>query len=66
MATLSDAVAAMVIVPETVAPEDGEVIETVSGVVFDGWLLEELTNPLHPELMTAKTTSRNHPARLIT
>jgi hypothetical protein len=56
----------MVIVPETVAPEDGEVIETVGGVVFDGWLLEELTNPLHPELMTAKTTSRNHPARLIT
>jgi len=30
---LSDAAAAMLIVPETVAPETGEVIETVGGVV---------------------------------
>jgi hypothetical protein len=34
-ATLSDAVAESVIVPETVAPETGEVIETVGGVVSD-------------------------------
>ena len=65
--TLSDAVAVTVIVPETVAPETGELIATVGGAVADGWLLElELITPLHPELIRAKTTTNKHPARLIT
>jgi hypothetical protein len=65
-ATLSDAVAVTVMVPETLAPATGELIETVGGVVSDaGWLLE-LTSPEHPEFIRAKTTTSNHPARVIT
>jgi hypothetical protein len=64
---LSDAVAATVIVPETVAPEAGALIETTGGVVFDCWLLElELTNPLHPEFIRAKTATSKYPTRVIT
>jgi hypothetical protein len=59
MATLSDAVAAMVVVPETVAPEDGEVIETVSEVVLA--LFTAITTAalvaLFPELSTATAVS---------
>ena len=65
--TLSDAVAVTVIVPETVAPELGELIDTVGGVVPAGWVLElELTNPLHPECIRAKNTTSKHPSRVIT
>jgi hypothetical protein len=66
-ATLSAAVAVIVIVPETVAPEAGEVIETVGGVV-SGWVLDwllELTVPEHPEWIRAKPAISNQPARVI-
>jgi hypothetical protein len=54
-ATLSAAVAATVIVPETVAPEPGAVIDTVGGVVSPPVLvLLEPTTPAHPVLNTSK------------
>src|SRR5580693_4589338 len=64
MATLSAAVAFIVIVPETVAPEPGDVIDTLRGV-FRGWLLE-LTSPAQPEfIMASKKMTSSHPPRLI-
>jgi hypothetical protein len=45
-------------VPDSVAPEAGEVIDTVGGVLPDvGWVL---TVPAHPETIAAKTALRNH------
>jgi hypothetical protein len=62
-ATLSEAVAAMVIVPETVAPEAGEVIDTVGGVVSPPGPLFEPTTPAHPVLNTSKPkTQKNRSA----
>ena len=66
-ATLSAAVAVIVMVPETVALEAGEVIETVGGVVsgwVTDWLLEP-TDPEHPEWIRAKAAISNQPARMI-
>jgi hypothetical protein len=58
---LSDALAETVIVPETVAPEAGEVIETVRGVAppADG-LLVELMSPAQPVLSMANGTTSSH------
>jgi hypothetical protein len=54
-----------VIVPDSVAPVSGEVIDTVGGVLPDvGWVL---TVPAHPETIATKTAIKNHPAaRLLT
>ena len=64
MATLSAAVAFTVIVPETVAPELGDVIDRLRGVL-PGRLVE-LMSPAQPEFIRAsnKMTS-SHPPRLI-
>jgi len=50
-----------VIVPETVAPEAGEVIETVGGVdpTLAG-LLVELMSPAQPALSMANGTTSSH------
>jgi|HubBroStandDraft_3_1064219.scaffolds.fasta_scaffold1812390_1 hypothetical protein len=64
MATLSAAVAFTVIVPETVAPELGDIIDRLRGVLT-GWLLE-LTSPAQPEFIKATNKMTNsHPPRLI-
>ena|ERR1700680_658085 len=64
MATLSAAVAFTVIVPETVAPELGDVIDTLRGVV-PGRLVE-LMSPAQPEFIRASNKMiSSHPPRLI-
>jgi hypothetical protein len=58
-----------VIVPDSVAPEAGEVMETVSGVVFPPLVPLELLTPAHPALNNAKpktATSKSDGEVLIT
>ena len=63
-ATLSEAIAATVIVPETVAPEAGEVIETVGGVVSDSTVrVAELLVAFPAELLT--TTRKVFPLSVL-
>jgi hypothetical protein len=54
MAALSEAVAVTVMVPDSVAPEAGEAMETVSGVGFPPLLPLELLTLPHPALNNAK------------
>jgi hypothetical protein len=65
-ATLSEAVAVTAMVPETLAPEAGEAIETVGGVVSPvAGLLGEPMSPAQAALSMANGRTSSHSLRVI-